>query len=381
MKFPIFNTYRVQTIILIALTVGLITPYVSAQVDVPADVPSSFNQSQLSDQANAARDQLDIETRTRRRELERSANDTLRQTLERVNVPSNPVDALSGTNPENTLRGAQSDGFEAVDLVMAGNNLPAVDAPALVNGDASSLIDAGVTNPSDISGAITQANRAYTNGSNESLFARSQADWASGVRNLANCSSGDDDGKDFCQSLEDLKGVLNEIKDDMRETVNAAHRLQAYVTAKPAFLNTPSLSNPVCNGLLSPGSGVPLNAVSIANTDTAYDPASGRLTLEAVKNELLAAGDLAENNSVLDNNATALGQGINLIRNNNGIYGQNVAQLQGKYDALTQRIWQNFDTTMEKRFQTLKKHTEEMNTLANQLAQIQLMLAQRPRTP
>ncbi len=130
-----------------------------------------------------------------------------------------------------------------------------------------------------------------------------------------------------------------------------------------------------------PGPSIPLNQVNIANTDAAYDPASGRLTLEAVKNELLAAGDLAENNSTLDNNATALGHGINLIRNNNGIYSQNVAQLQGKYDALTQRVWQNFDTTMEKRFQTLRKHTEEMNTLANQLAQIQLMLARRPRTP
>lgn len=381
MKRPILNTYRIQSMILIALTVGLITPYVSAQVDMPSVVPSSLNQSQLSDQANTARDQLDAEARNRRRNLERSANDTLRQTLERVNVPSNPVDALSGANPENTLRGAQADGFEAVDQVMAGSNLPPADAPALVNGDASSLIDAGVTSPEDINRVISQANRAYTNGSNESLFARSQADWASGVRNLANCSSGDDDGKDFCQSLEDLKGVLNEIKADMRETVSAAHRLQAYVTAKPAFLNTPSLTNPVCNGLLLPGPSIPLNQVNIANTDAAYDPASGRLTLEAVKNELLAAGDLAENNSTLDNNAAALGHGINLIRNNNGIYSQNVAQLQGKYDALAQRVWQNFDTTMEKRFQTLRKHTEEMNTLANQLAQIQLMLAQRPRTP
>lgn len=381
MKPTFVHTYHLQALILLILTVGLVTPYVNAQVDAPSAIPSALNQAQLTNQANAARDQLDAQARARRRDLEQSANTTLRQTLERVNIPSNPTDALRGSNPENVLRGAQADGYEAVDQVRAASNLPAADAPALVRGDASSLIDGGVTNPGDINRAVTQANAAYNNGSYESLLARSQADWASGVRNLANCSSGDDDGKDFCQALEELKGVLNEIKNDMRETVNAAHRLQSYVTAKPAFLNTPSLTNPVCAGLLAPGLSAPLSEVSLAETDTAYDPASGRLTLEAVKNELLAAGDLAANNSSLTTNGTALENGVNLVRNNNGIYTQNVAQLQGKYDAITQRIWQNFDTTMEARFQTLKKHTEEMKTLAQQLAQIQLMLAQRPRTP
>lgn len=381
MKPSFIDIYRLQAAIILVLTLGLITPYVNAQVAMPSLVPSGLSQEQLTDQVTAARDQLDAQARARRRDLERSANDTLRQTLERVNVPSNPRDALSGENPETALRGAQADGFEAVDQVMAASGQPAADAPALVNGDASSLIDGGVTNPADINRAIAQANRAYNNGHNESLLSRSMADWSSGVRNLANCSGGDDDGKDFCQGLEDLKGVLNEIKGDMRETVNAAHRLQSYVTAKPAFLNTPSLTNPVCAGLIAPGPGVILSNVALADTDTAYDPASGRLTLEAVKNELLAAGDLASNESSLTANGTALENGINLVRNNNGIYSQNVTQLQGKYDNITKRIWQNFDTTMEKRFQTLKKHTEEMKTLAQQLSQIQQMLAQRPRTP
>lgn len=381
MKSSLIDTYRLQAAIILILILGLITPYVNAQVDVPTSIPSGLSQEQLSNQATAARDQVDAQARARRRDLEQAANNTLRQTLERANVPSNPRDALSGSNPETALRGAQADGFEAVDQVMAASGQPAADAPALVNGDASALIDSGVTDPADINRAIAQANRAYTNGTNESLLARSQADWASGVRNLANCSSGDDDGKDFCQALEDLKGVLNEIKGDMRETVNAAHRLQSYVTAKPAFLNTPSLSSPVCAGLIAPGLSVPLSDVILADTDAAYDPASGRLTVEAVKNELVAAGDLAANTSTLTANGTALENGVNLVRNNNGIYSQNVAQLQSKYDSITQRIWQNFDTTMEKRFQTMKKHTEEMKTLAQQLAQIQLMLAQRPRTP
>lgn len=388
MKSTALWTYRIQLIVLIGLMVTMLTPYVSAQVDVPSfpsSTPSLLPTDQLqtgaTDQATQAQSDVERQAREQQRAITQSANDALRQRLEQVDVPANPVNALRGDSPEAATNVARLDGLRAVDESLASSDMPPADASALVNGDASALLDNGVTNRNDINRAVTRANRVYTNAQNESLYATAQANWASGVKGLANCASGDDNGKDFCQSLDDLKVVLNDIKSDMDDIVNKSHRLQAYVAAKPAFLNRPSLTKPVCNGLISPGLNVPLTPVTIADTDTQYDPASGRLTLEAVKNEFLAAGNIAENRTDLVGNGTALGNGINLVRNNNGLYQQNVAALQGNYDSLTKRIWQNFDTTLKARFTTLKKHTEEMKTLADQLSQIERMLAQRPRTP
>ncbi len=388
MKSTPLWTYRIQLIVLIGLMVTMLTPYVSAQVDVPSlpgDIHSSVPTDQLqtgaADQATQAQADVERQAREQQRAVTQSANDALRQRLEQVDVPANPVNALRGDSPEAATNVARLDGLRAVDESLASSDMPPADASALVNGDASALVDNGVTNRNDINRAVTRANRVYTNAQNESLYATAQANWASGVKGLANCASGDDDGKDFCQSLDDLKTVLNDIKSDMDDIVNKSHRLQAYVAAKPAFLNRPSLSKPVCNGLIAPGLNVPLTPVTIADTDEHYDPASGRLTLEAVKNEFLAAGNIAENRTDLVNSGTALGNGISLVRNNSGLYQQNVAGLQGSYDALTKRIWQNFDTTLKARFTTLQKHTEEMKTLADQLSQIERMLAQRPRTP
>ncbi len=389
MKSTSLWTYRIQLIVLIGLIVTMLTPYVSAQVDIPSlpsSGPSSLPLDQLpagaTDQVAQAQTDVERQVREQQRTATQSANDALRQRLEQVDVPANPVNALRGDSPEAAVNVARLDGLRAVDESLATSDMPPADAAALVQGDASTLVDNGkVTNPAAINRAVAQANRVYTNAQNESLYATAQANWASGVKGLANCASGDDNGKDFCQSLDDLKVVLNDIKSDMDDIVNKSHRLQAYVAAKPAFLNRPSLTKPVCNGLIAPGLNVPLTPVAIADTDTQYDPASGRLTLEAVKNEFLAAGNIAENRTDLVNSGTALGNGINLIRNNNGLYQQNVAGLQGSYDALTKRIWQNFDTTLKARFSTFKKHTEEMKTLADQLSQIERMLAQRPRTP
>jgi len=373
--------------IILCLTISLVLPYVKAQVDIPTSpsipspsspspsIPSSPSPSSPSSE-DAAR-----EARERQRDTERQTNDLLREQLDQSgeNVPDTLREAMSADARQNTQDANRQDAYNDLENGLADVGVTDADPVALSDGDMGSLVDGGITDPGTLAALTSNIQNTFNSSYNQSLLASIQATWAAGVQGGGNCSTSDDDGQDLCQELTDLNDRLSDINDDISDMLTRARRLQIFVTTKPAFLNT-TARLPICLGLVTPGPGENLDTVNIAETTGDYDTNDGMMSVGAVKNSLLSSGDLSTGGgSVTGGDPLTVGTGFTSASST--AFRENITNIQSDFDRITLLGWQNFDNSLQTRFDVLKSHSEELKTLLDQLSRVQRTLNQRSRTP
>lgn len=367
-----------QGTVLLCLAFSLILPYVRAQTGLPTTTPSALPTATPS---SLSTEQAALQARQQQRNLERQANDATRQQLDQnsENVPDTLREAMSADARQNTQDANRQDAYNDIENGLADAGVTNADPVALSQGDMGSLVDDGITDPGTLSTLTSNIQTTYNNTYNQSLLASMQATWAAGIQGGGNCSTSDDDGKDLCQELTDLNDKLSDINNKVSDMLNRARRLQIYLTTKPAFLNTVSRI-PICLGLITPGIGENLDSVNIADTTADYDTNNGMMSMGAIKNGLLTSGDLSTGaGSVTEGDPLNVGRDFSSASNTS--FRESITALQGEFDRITLLGWQNFDNSLQTRFDVLKSHSEEIKTLLDQLSRVQRALNQRSRTP
>ncbi len=373
--------------VILCLSVALVLPYVGAQTDTPVVIPTGTPTipTELPSgipSATPSAEDLAREARMRQRDAEREINDVTRQQLDRSgeNVPDTLREAMSPEARQSTQDANRQDAYNDLEGGLADAGVTNADPVALARGDMGSLVDGGVTDPSALAALSSNIQDTYNNSYNQSLLASMQATWAAGIQGGGNCSTSDDDGQDLCQELTNMNDRLSSMNDDVSDLLTRARRLQAYLTAKPAFLNTTPSRIPVCLGLLTPGPGETLDTVNIAETTADYNTNDGMMSMGAIKNGFIASGDLTTGSgSVTEGDPLTVGS--NYGSASSTVFRENITNIQTEFDRVTLLGWQNFDNSLQTRFDVLKSHSEELKTLLDQLSRVQRTLNQRSRTP
>ncbi len=371
--------------VILCLTIALVLPYVGAQTDVPAvptTTPTAPTTSTIPTTSALPTDDLARTAREQQREAERTINDQQRELLDQSseNVPDTLREAMSADARQSTQDANRNDAYTDLENGLADAGITDADPVALSEGNIGSLVDGGITDPLALSTITGNIQRSYNDSYNQSLLASMQATWAAGIQGGGNCSTSDDDGKDLCQELTDLEDLLSNINDDLSNMLSRARRLRIYLSAKPAFLNTSPARIPICIGLITPGLGENLANVDIAETTDDYNTNNGMMSMGAIKNGFVASGDLSTGGGAVTA-GDPVNVGTQFTSASSTTFRESVTNIQSEFDRITLLGWQNFDNSLQVRFDVLKAHSDELKTLLDQLSRVQRSLNQRSKTP
>lgn len=360
----------IQLSVLAFLSILLFLPHVSAEMLIPTSTPSP---SLFSTPSVPPTPDFRGEAESRAREQLGSLSSRVPTNLSRdlrqaFNTPNaRPVDSEASNVADQNVQGTLAD-------LGLGN----IDPTRAAQGDVNAFIGSAGQDPITATQLSQGVIGLYQDAYNQGVLSRFQVLWTLGVQNPADCSTNNDEGKDLCHALEELRDVIEETNQEVDQALSTARRIRTFVTNKAAFLNTPSTTSPICTGLLTPGPGIIYTDPTIATNPARYNASDRLLSVEAIRARLSESG---EEGSTQTSTTDPLAEGLRISNLGASTHSSTVIARQQAYDNLTLRAVGNFKTIMQGRLDVLKNHAAEMKEMMTTQVQIMTALNTRQATP
>ncbi len=357
------------------LVVILFQPYVKAEVRTPTTLPTTVEGARdllpSTPSPGAALDGAQSEAEQRISGLLPSNTS--------ANVPRTLDAALGQEAPTQTNDYAAQRAQRGTQDDLAARGLPAVAA----NGDVSSLLNSGATDPLSLAALSDSIQKSYTDRFNEAAMAAAQSAWVLGIQASADCALGNEqNNKDLCSKLEEFDRKLKEVDDQAQQVLNKASRLQTMLSNKPVYLNTVSRV-PVCLGLLTPGPGAAITPVNIAPALAPYNSSERLVSVETIKNIFRAITGRSQQGSSSSSSSSSDPLGTAQLTSDRNASAQTslVAERQAKYDELYARGISNFNQTLKAGWDLAETRNKELKDISANLQAVTAALKLRPVTP
>lgn len=365
----------VQLSCLAFLFVLLFLPQVNAELRTPSAVPTTLEDARGSLPSTP---NPEAELDRAREQAEQRAQEQASRLLQsgQSNVPRSLQGALGQDAAPSADNYAEDRARERVQNDLASRGLPLVAG----SGDVASLLNNSAVDPATLAGFANYMQGAYSDHYAKAAMASAMSGWVLGVQVPADCSGGNDNGKDLCSALDTLDQKIKEADDALNAVLNKVTRLESQLANKAVFLNTLSRI-PICAALINPGPGAGYTSVSIAPATQPYNSSERLVSSETIKRMFQSASRNAAGSTSVQRSTDPLLSALSRSDAGASTHASGVTNWQGAYDDIYFRAIDNMDRSLQERWDLLETRTTELRDATANLKRVTDALRIRPPTP